>query len=619
MKESLGGCKKVQRTLLAAGALALSLGAGSSAGATQETNRMMQATGEAKQTTLPKVLIFGDSISGGYGDTVIKQLAGKAEVIKLGSVAGYRIKEQPIWQRRGNAANLSFGSALACSTDLDRFERHLSETKYDCIHFNFGLNDIFRGREGAWYNPPEQYAEHLRTIVALLKTNGAKIIWATTTPIPDHDPDRPAGDDVIYNAAAEKVMKANHIPINDLYSVVTNWAGYAEWKKGNDVHFGAPVYQMLGQKIAAEIEAALKEPPNGRSIVPAKADNNDFFGGAKTMEDETVFFSNDVDERSARLLFKPERVLTVRPANSDQPYVEGRDYAVDAEAGVIRLLPGSAIPSFNLLTDVLGTRQFKSLTRPGQPLLFGEGDFMHSKQVRVTYTHRGGEWEGQAFVPRPQPEKLPNFAGRLRAKTASSILVVGDSISAGYNASGFLKVPPCQSPYAGVVVQRLQQASGAALTLHNVSQAGATAAWGSKQMPKLLEAKPDLAIIAFGMNDAGRQNHTAHADAYEQNIRALIEGLRHENPHVDLILVANMLPNEEFKPHEGHFENRKRLYKLAGEFERVAVADVMAVTEELLKRKKFADISGNNVNHPNDFLHRVYAEVILTVIGAAGQ
>ncbi len=80
------------------------------------------------------------------------------------------------------------------------------------------------------------------------------------------------------------------------------------------------------------------------------------------------------------------------------------------------------------------------------------------------------------------------------------------------------------------------------------------------------------------------------------------------------ILVANMLPNPEFKPHAGHFENRRRLYKLEGEFERIAVADVMAVTEALLRRKKFADISGNNLNHPNDFLHRIYADVIVGVI-----
>ena len=212
---------------------------------------------------LPKVLMFGDSICGGYGAEVIKLLAGKATVTKLGSVAGYRIKEQPVWQR-GPAGHLNFGSALFCVSDFDRFEKHLAETKYDCIHFNFGLNDIFRGRNGKWYNPPEQYAEHLDKIVTLLKANGAKIIWATTTPIPDNDPDRPAGDDLIYNAAAEKVMKKHGIPVNDLHGVITRWDGYAGWKKGNDVHFSGAVYEMLAKQVADKIAGELTMPDEKR-------------------------------------------------------------------------------------------------------------------------------------------------------------------------------------------------------------------------------------------------------------------------------------------------------------------------------------------------------------------
>jgi len=31
---------------------------------------------------------------------------------------------------------------------------------------------------------------------------------------------------------------------------------------------------------------------------------------------------------------------------------------------------------------------------------------------------------------------------------------------------------------------------------------------------------------------------------------------------------------------------------------------------ELLTRKPFSDLSGNNINHPNDFSHRFYAQII---------
>jgi len=230
------------------------------------TTRIVVPKGEPREMTdwsqaapkLPKVLIFGDSISGGYSKSLVKALDGKAEVVKLGAVATYRIQKEAFWHSSGTAKGLDFGSAKACVVDFERFERHLSETKYDCIHFNFGLNDISRCRNGAWHNPVEQYEKDLEKIVALLKANGAKIIWSNTTPIPDNDPNRPKGDELIYNAAAERVMRKNNIPINDLHSVAKNSDGYDEWRKGKDVHVSASVSNKLAEQIATVISEQLE-------------------------------------------------------------------------------------------------------------------------------------------------------------------------------------------------------------------------------------------------------------------------------------------------------------------------------------------------------------------------
>ena len=46
----------------------------------------------------------------------------------------------------------------------------------------------------------------------------------------------------------------------------------------------------------------------------------------------------------------------------------------------------------------------------------------------------------------------------------------------------------------------------------------------------------------------------------------------------------------------------------------MVIADMTSMWRDLLKRKKFADITGNGVNHPNDFGHRTYAQIILTLI-----
>ena len=48
--------------------------------------------------------------------------------------------------------------------------------------------------------------------------------------------------------------------------------------------------------------------------------------------------------------------------------------------------------------------------------------------------------------------------------------------------------------------------------------------------------------------------------------------------------------------------------------EGVAIADMTSVWEEFLKRKQDWDITGNGVNHPNDFGHRVYAQILSALL-----
>ena len=69
-----------------------------------------------------------------------------------------------------------------------------------------------------------------------------------------------------------------------------------------------------------------------------------------------------------------------------------------------------------------------------------------------------------------------------------------------------------------------------------------------------------------------------------------------------------MLANKEA---EGYYRQQylfiNELNKL--KCEGVAVMDVTSVHAALLERKSYRDMTGNNVNHPNDFLSRIYAQV----------
>ena len=46
----------------------------------------------------------------------------------------------------------------------------------------------------------------------------------------------------------------------------------------------------------------------------------------------------------------------------------------------------------------------------------------------------------------------------------------------------------------------------------------------------------------------------------------------------------------------------------------IVLADMTALTSDILRFKSFYDITGNGVNHPNDFGHRLYAQVILSML-----
>ena len=39
-----------------------------------------------------------------------------------------------------------------------------------------------------------------------------------------------------------------------------------------------------------------------------------------------------------------------------------------------------------------------------------------------------------------------------------------------------------------------------------------------------------------------------------------------------------------------------------------------SIHQSLLARKSYADMTGNNINHPNDYLARVYAQTLLATV-----
>ena len=51
------------------------------------------------------------------------------------------------------------------------------------------------------------------------------------------------------------------------------------------------------------------------------------------------------------------------------------------------------------------------------------------------------------------------------------------------------------------------------------------------------------------------------------------------------------------------------------EGEGFGVADVQFVQTQLMKKKTYLDLTGNFLNHPNDYLARIQAQTVICALG----
>ena len=185
---------------------------------------------------LPRVLLIGDSISIGYTLPVRDLLKDKANLHRI-----------PV----------NGGPTL---TGLTQLSKWLGAGKWDVIHFNWGLHDLKFMDTGKQQVPLEDYEKNLRELVKQLKATGARLIWCSTTPVPDAEmkPPRKNPDVIAYNAVAKKVMTENGIAMNDLYAFALPQLSAIQ--RPANVHFTDEGSRVLAKQVAATIEAALPKP-----------------------------------------------------------------------------------------------------------------------------------------------------------------------------------------------------------------------------------------------------------------------------------------------------------------------------------------------------------------------
>ena len=336
-----------------------------------------------------------------------------------------------------------------------------------------------------------------------------------------------------------------------------------------------------------------------------------------TVDGESVLFLKDpaTGEAKAQLLFPVLDILHVTRAvdwrvPGGMTFEAGRDYLVKAGSREITLPKDSRIPSFtpDQLRRPAGSQKHKLTHRDGNgEILFAAGAEYHQMQVCISYRHASEPWPS---APTFDENALPKTIQKLNSKETVSIVLLGDSISTGCNASGWANCSPHQPPYQDLLLEHLKETYSPNITLTNLAVGGTSTPWGVTRIPDVVAAKPDLVILAFGMNDSSGRS----AEEYKSNTLAMIKAVLETQPQAEFILVATMLGNRDWVTlkHELFPLYRVALQELTAPG--IALADMTSIWTEMLNRKQDWDLTGNGVNHPNDFGHRVYAQVLTTLL-----
>jgi lysophospholipase L1-like esterase len=186
------------------------------------------------------VLIIGDSISIGYTPFVEKALAPEIVVI----------------HNPGNGGNSRRG--------LDSLDVWLNNKKWDLITFNFGLHDMVYKDEQGKYDllngkltiPPDEYRKNLELLVARLRKSAGKVLFVTTTIVPENSAGRKPEDPAKYNAVALDVMKNYKIEVIDLYT--PSLTIHPRTSKPGNVHYSPEGYELLAAILIKSIKEAIQ-------------------------------------------------------------------------------------------------------------------------------------------------------------------------------------------------------------------------------------------------------------------------------------------------------------------------------------------------------------------------
>jgi len=169
--------------------------------------------------SLPRILIIGDSISRGCTVPVRNALKGKVNVHRAPANCGptrYGLEKLDIW---------------------------LGAEMWDLVVINFGIHDR--------RTPTDTYTANLEKMIERIKPRTRKVVWLTSTPVPEGANEYVEGSIDRLNSAATPLMQKLGIPVIDLYAYIL--PKVSEFQLPKNCHYKGEGYDYMGAFLAENI------------------------------------------------------------------------------------------------------------------------------------------------------------------------------------------------------------------------------------------------------------------------------------------------------------------------------------------------------------------------------
>jgi lysophospholipase L1-like esterase len=204
---------------------------------------------------------------------------------------------------------------------------------------------------------------------------------------------------------------------------------------------------------------------------------------------------------------------------------------------------------------------------------------------------------------------LDKIRQRLAAGESAVFVVFGDSISMG------AEIGEVRYKFAFRFAESLRSRfPEARIELKNKAIGGEASARALTRLhDDVIAERPDLVLIGYGMNDQNRKEDGSNSispQSFERNIASMIEQIR-AGTEADLILITPCVPNPDWIFASANVADyAMALRRLAARYG-TAIADVqLGWQAELAAGKSHASLLVNNVNHPNEYGHGIYARTL---------